>query len=574
MYLIARKFPRVRRIITPVFNLQTSSFVTEALLLKYAINAAAAITVVAAPLLATKVFYRLGSANTLIWKTGMGIKNTKISRNAWVFPPFHDWGTLTTGVRDYQVNLTLRTKLFVDVKIKFLFTIGTKVNDELTNRQTITEMLKLAGYNYTQSDFENLIYNAQNKENNNTENAKKLKEIIKTLKPLTDKQCSDLLEKVKYEYLEDYAKYLSGINYGDLHNNVLSVITGEARGLAANMDIDKIYADRDEFRRIVWDGVNIKLKPLGLFVHNANIESISQDDGYFDDKQKYVLANAKARGEAAEAEASRFAAEKKAEADIKITQYEANVVEEQQKSIQRQKIAEFEATGNYEIRQAEMQKKVEERKLEQQTMAENVNTLSKARARAAEIVKTNEGLRDAAISKAMERKTNAEGLAIAAQFTATEVARIAQGNRDAYIAKMEGDVKGIKIKAEAEANALIILADANLKAELKRAQGVQANLDAEAKGNKNLIDAFSGDNEVFIKDSLIKKGQLVEITEANAKAIKDAIGQVTIWDTNSGGFADVIKNIVAGLNQLKDQTGINPLGIIPDFTPKDKSKKT
>jgi len=167
--------------------------------------------------------------------------------------------------------------------------------------------------------------------------------------------------------------------------------------------------------------------------------------------------------------------------------------------------------------------------------------------------------------------------------SALEVARLAQGSRDAHIAKAEGDNKAVKLdadanaykvkaEAQAEAEAIKVIAEANLIKELKRAQGVQANLDAEAKGNENLIGAFGGDNETFIKDSLIKNDQLIGVTEASAKAIKDAFGPITVWDTGSGGTVDLMKNIVAGATQLKNQTGIDVLAMFPNFTQKPAKK--
>jgi len=78
MYAIARSFkPLINQGLfrqSLINNVQTSPFMTESLII-------AATTAVGSAVF-TKAFYKPGSANTLIWKTGMGIKDTQISRNA------------------------------------------------------------------------------------------------------------------------------------------------------------------------------------------------------------------------------------------------------------------------------------------------------------------------------------------------------------------------------------------------------------------------------------------------------------------------------------------------------------
>ncbi|KAL7252194.1 hypothetical protein ACSBR1_013944 [Camellia fascicularis] len=104
-------------------------------------------------------------------------------------------------------------------------------------------------------------------------------------------------------------KYAKLISPHDMLSNhvtelVQGVIEGETRVLAASMTMDQIFKGTKEFKKKVFDKVQLELDQFGLHIYNANVKQL-------DDVQE---ANSKLYKKQKETEAVLFDEQKKAEA--------------------------------------------------------------------------------------------------------------------------------------------------------------------------------------------------------------------------------------------------------------------
>ena len=120
-----------------------------------------------------------------------------------------------------------------------------------------------------------------------------------------------------------------------------------------------------------------------------------------------------------------------------------------------------------------------------------------------------------------------------------------------------------KQKAEAEAHANGVGADAELAATLKQAEGLSAMADAYARMGR----AFGGP-QGLLQYLMIEKGTYVELARANADAIRGLEPKISVWNTGSAGdgaagsqdptaaVRNVYQMLPPLMSTINDQTGI------------------
>ncbi len=510
---------------SPIHHVQKASIMIEAAVTVGAVTVGA---LGAGAIAATSVFYKVAHSDQYIVKTGAGIENLKISKTAWVIPFIHRYEMIHMRPKSYKFKLDAMSSGKMKFYLPGVFTVGPRVKLELTNKDIEAEKARL-------------------------------------VKPaLTEKDRGSLLERLKFKSLSLYAQYLLGsedemevsTNEAEqescLEKLIRGMIEGETRVLAAQMSIEKIFNDRVGFKAEIIANIQEELDQYGLEISNANIEELMDIPGssYFDDKQQKILRDAEAerniniadakknsdvREKELEVETRKRVAQQEADAvqietetQQQIANYKAELFKVQAEADQKAKIARYESDGNSEIRQAEKQREAEAARLEQITQLEKVRLLAEARATAAKMVKDAEGKADAGVA-------------------------LAEGNRIADIKFAEGQSQAVRIMAEA-----------TLFKELKEAEAIQAKLDAQAEGNRNLVNAFGDDLEVYIRDLMIKNGQYTELAHANAAAIRGAFDKINYWHTApgngdsgnmSGIVQDLMKNVPAVASMIHNQTG-------------------
>lgn len=350
------------------------------------------------------------------------------------------------------------------------------------------------------------------------------------------------------EYLKRYAKLLQNTNSENLREKITGIIHGETRTAAGRVSLDDLFNSREIFRDNITKSIDKELEQFGLIVYNANIGELRDLPGneYFVFLRKRALEGAinDARVAVAEkfkignvgekqhiTETRQQVAVFEKNATITENERERDIAESKTKltiakaEFDRQtKIAEYEAHAISEKRQLELQKEVEEFRARQET----------------------EKLR-------------------ASEFAAASV------HAEVSIKTAEGEGSALKIKAAAEAEAIILKANAMLLQKQNEAKGILALRQAEAEGLEKLITSAGGvdklNSYLMIKDNVIE-----HVAETQAKSVQGMKPNITIWNTNPGNgngnndagnlssvVADLVKTGVPLVDGIHKSTGIDLL---------------
>lgn len=108
------------------------------------------------------------------------------------------------------------------------------------------------------------------------------------------------------------------------------------------------------------------------------------------------------------------------------------------------------------------------------------------------------------------------------------------------------------------------MADADYYQVNKKADGILALKQAEAKGLQDLIDS-AGNVDGLVKYMMLNNNVLQELADKNAKAIQGLNPTITIWNTDSNKhsqFSDTVQNLVKNYDAVKQTTGFDVLDIL------------
>lgn len=339
--------------------------------------------------------------------------------------------------------------------------------------------------------------------------------------------------------LQNYSRLLIDKGQRGLRETVEGIIQGEARILTANMELDSLFHDRENFKNVVTSSINNILDDLGLTVYNANIAELADldlDNRYFFEQKQRALqeVNQKARVDVAEALREGECGEKRnvTETRKKIAEYEkdAKIAENERDK----EVAESEK--NLEIAKAEYYREKQVALIEAKAAAEQRNW---------ELQQNVEKLR---ASQEVERLR-------ASEWTLANV------KADISVREAEGVAQAVKLQA-----------DAALYAKQKEAEGILAMKNAEATGLQNMMSALGNDGNVLSKYLLISGNQLPILAEKQAEALRGLSPKINIWNTGaqdgttsniSKTITDLVRTGIPLFEGLKDQTGYDFLSALP-----------
>ncbi len=189
--------------------------------------------------------------------------------------------------------------------------------------------------------------------------------------------------------LKKYAARVCGIDQSAFEENLLGIIQGESRILTASLELEKLFNDRDTFKKHITDNINSSLSEFGLRAMNVNIEELIDNDGseYFKYMKKKALEKAVniARIDVAEQTKEGDIGEKEhvRTSRKKLAEIEADAVntenEKQREMIasttnleiaksnfdKSRQIAAYQAKAEAEMKQIEYQQQVEEKRKQQ-----------------------------------------------------------------------------------------------------------------------------------------------------------------------------------------------------------------
>ena len=431
--------------------------------------------------------YRVSKADEYLVKTGLGIRDISVSKQGYQFP-FQSF----TFVKMHPTNYSFELDAMSAEKMQFVLP-GNYSIGPLDHPDAIKKYVKLL-----------LISN----QTENTQN----------------------------QHIEQLVK---------------GILEGETRLQAASMTIEEIFNNRRAFKEILIKNVQEELDQFGLKIFNANIKELQDSKGseYFsfirqkkrseaENKAKVDIADAKKTGDigakdreaatrqqVANYEAETVLRENERKQDIEKSAAELAVV--QSVMFQKKELAKIEAVNAAKIREAELQKEVEQKRI----------SLETEKMRAIEMSKT-------------------------------------QVQAEMHIKQAEGQATALRLKAEGEATALRVQSEAQLFAKQKEAEGILAIYNAQSDGVEQLISSFGGNREALIQYIMLDKGMYEKLAHANAVAIKDMAPKINIWSTGSDSgsenygkpIADILKMLPPLMSTINDQTGIKPPSWLMDMS--------
>jgi flotillin len=394
------------------------------------------------------------------------------------------------------------------------------------------------------------------------------------------------------EALKVYAARMCGIDEATYDENLLGIIQGESRILTAEMELEKLFNDRDNFKHQITDKINGLLEEFGLRAMNVNIEELIDNDGseYFKYMKKKALEKAvnKARVDVAEQTKEGDIGEKEhvRTSRKKMAEIEADAVtteNEKQREIlssttdleiaksnftKSRQIAEYQAQAEAEMRQIEFQQTVEEKRRAQKIEEKRATDFSSALVAAEVKAKDMEGVMAAEKHRA-ETQADISVIQARAQlekFKLDAEAQLFQQQKvaEAHLYEEQRNAEAYLLTKKAEADGITLLRAAE-------ARGIEQVKLAEAKGLEQLILASGGNVESLSKYLMITNGTIVDVAKEQANSLLNM--KPTIWvngtgnnGANGGGSSlsdtmqDLMRNAVPLNDVIRAQTGVDFLG--------------
>ncbi|VBB80944.1 Putative protein of unknown function [Podospora comata] len=501
--------------------------------------------------------YRIAAPDEYLAITGMGVKNVKITKAAWVWP-FQRCMRFSVQPHDYAMNLQAMTKEKLQFLLPVVFTVGPDVNQRGANKKGKSPAPPgVSGAGSAGSpveDDEDGVYDYDNHGH-----------------VAGREDLGDSLMKYAMLLADSGAKKDGTKDF--LENIVKGIIEGETRVLVSSMTMEEIFTEREVFKRRIFRNIKSELDQFGLKIYNANVKELKDAPNsiYFESlsRKAHEGATNQARIDVAEAQLKGNVGEskRKGEQEREISKIQAETaVAKTQRDIERAS-----AEAVLDTRKAELNRDVEisrvaaKRSVEAQDEELKVKVEIKRaeaelqRLRATEVVKATierEAKQQAADAAAYEIEADAK-----ANFEKAK--QLAEGA--AYKVKVETEAAAYQTRQNAEAwtDAAVKQAEGRLAGDIKTAEGMMAMAEAYAK----MSQAFGGP-QGLLQYMMIEKGTYVELAKANAEAVRGMAPKISIWNTGAeaggeGGAANgtaAMRNIYQMLPPLmttiNEQTGI------------------
>ncbi len=399
------------------------------------------------------------------------------------------------------------------------------------------------------------------------------------------------------DVMQAAAERILGLGRAEIEDLVRDIVYGQMRTIIADMTIEKLNADRDEFLAKAKSLIDTELKKIGLLLININITDIRDEAGYIiqlgkKDQAKAInqanieIANAEREGETKVAEQLKIKnsviAETKKEEQVAIANAhrDQNISVAQAESERDSKVAEAKKdrdinvaiyNSDARIGEIEAMKKVTVSNAELEVIKAEAQGRSQSadeRARA-EIEKNKELARkeaEEARAKRMEAALTAEQIVPAevskqqklidaqayqlklekeAEANANKQRIEAQGKADAFAA--EGKGRGEAVKAEGLAQAQVIKEQG-----LAKAAAEKASLMAQAEGFEAMVKVAENNPQVAIQWKMVD--QWKEIAAEQVKAFEHInLGNVNVMDTTKGGtLTNLLTSLVSSIAPVTD----------------------
>ncbi|KAF7881381.1 uncharacterized protein EAF01_011892 [Botrytis porri] len=493
--------------------------------------------------------YQIASPNEYLAITGAKIATVKICKSAFVWP-FQKVRRFNIQPRDYELSLQAMTKEKLQLAIPVVFTIGPDVNRRGDNSRT------------ADSNHESAAEDGDDA-------------LLKFAMLLAEGESND------------------GDAGAHLRKIVVGIIEGETRVLVSSMSMEKIFTEREAFKKDIFKNIQSELGQFGLRIYNANVKELKDAPGsnYFASLSKKAHEGAINQARIDVAEAQRLGtvgeAQRRAEQDRELAKVQAETaVQKTERDSEKARaeatlatrktvysrdvnVAQIEATRATEVRDEELRRDVEVKRafteLERLRASDVVKaTIAReAKQQAADAKNYEEQARSNAEyysqQKIAEAKANAEQRAADAKMYSEKQAALAKANTEqksadakVYSEQKAADAKAYKEKAraefelyseqkaaEAKAYRIKLEAEANFIAESRAAEAALLRQQKEAAGMSAMAVAYAdmskamGGPQGLMQYLMIERGTYQDLAKANAEAVRGLNPKMTIWNTGA-----------------------------------------
>ncbi|KAL7595952.1 hypothetical protein Lser_V15G28150 [Lactuca serriola] len=390
------------------------------------------------------------------------------------------------------------------------------------------------------------------------------------------------------ESLHKYAKLIASHDKQSRHviELVKGIIEGETRVLAASMTMEEIFKGTKDFKKEVFDKVQLELNQFGLLIYNANVKQMVDEPGqeyfsYLGQKIQQEAANqaridvseAKMKGEIGsklrQGQTLQNAAKIDAETKIIATQRQGQGKKEEIKVKTEVKV--FENQREAEVAEANAELAMKKAKWAKDSQVAEVEASKAVALREAELQKEVEIMN----ALTQTEKLKAEFLSKASVEYETKVQEAnwelyrKQKAAEAILYEKEKQAEAQKAMAEATLYSRQQVADGELYAKQKEAEGLVALAQAQGTYIRTLSGAMGGNYGALRDYLMINGGMYQEIAKINGEAVKGLQPKISIWTGANGGgdggdggamkeVAGVYKMLPPLFNTVHEQTGMLP----------------
>jgi flotillin len=346
--------------------------------------------------------------------------------------------------------------------------------------------------------------------------------IVLTIAPKFDDEAS----------LARFARLMHEKGDEGLEKTVSGIVQGESRMLTANLELDQLFQDREKFRDLVVNKVQEVINPLGVYVYNANISDLADldENRFFREQKQRAL-------EAVTQQVRVSTAESIAQGDV----------------------------GEAEQKAASRQGTI--RHITHATLFENDRKREIAESKKALDVATAQFDRDVNLARieaeAMARKREWQ---LQREVEHERTAQQTERHRANEFSKVNVEAEIAIRRAEADATATRLRAEADLYSKQQEAAGILAQRTAEAEGLQRLVNA-AGSVQGLESYLLINNNIITDIARHQAEAVRGLRPQLSVWSTGepkadlmTNVMKDVVTSAMPLFGGIKEQTGIDFLG--------------
>ncbi|KAL3510241.1 hypothetical protein ACH5RR_029642 [Cinchona calisaya] len=401
-----------------------------------------------------------------------------------------------------------------------------------------------------------------------------------------------------HECLVKYAKLLSHHQRDsiDVKELVQGVIEGETRVLAASMTMEEIFRGTKDFKKEVFEKVQLELNQFGLLIYNSNIKQLVDVPGheYFSylgqktqmeaaNQAKVDVAEAKMKGEIGAKERHGLTLQNaaKIDAETKIISTQREGEGKKQEIMVKSQVKIYENQREADVAEANAQLATKKAGWAQQAKMAEVEAEKAVAIREAELQKEVE--RKNALSKTEQLKAQ-----LLSKATVDYEIKVQEANSELYkkqkaaeavLYEKEKAAEAQRVAAEAQLYSMQQAADAELYAKRKEAEGLVALAEAQGAYVRTLLTSLGGSYHALRDYLMIDGGMFKDIAKINAEAIKGLQPKISVWANGRGAMGGAetgnaamkeIASIYGALPPLfqtvNEQTGMLPpawMGSLP-----------